>query len=103
MMLYALYQLVIKICNSFGTAFKITGKTDAFDRIEFSGPCMSTRMMPAPSFTEMERLISLALNGKGDSGGFQKIISSDEGWLIMSGPTFEVSYYVLDMPRFSNQ
>lgn len=86
----ALYQLVIKICNSFCTAFKITGKTDAFDRIEFSGPCMSTRMMPAPSFTEMERLISLALNGKGDSGGFQKIISSDEGWLIMSGPTFEV-------------
>jgi hypothetical protein len=42
MMLYALYQLVIKICNSFGTAFKITGKTDPFDLIEFSGPCMST-------------------------------------------------------------
>ena len=46
---HALYQLVIKICNSFGTAFKITGKTDPFDRIEFSGPCMSTRMMPGPA------------------------------------------------------
>lgn len=46
---HALYQLVIKICNSFGTAFKITGKTDPFERIEFSGPCMSTRMMPGPA------------------------------------------------------
>jgi len=85
-----LYQLVIKICNSFRTAFTITGKTDAFDRIEFSGQCMSTRMMPAPCFTEMERHIASALNGKGGSGGFQKIIISDEGWLIMSGPTFEI-------------
>ena len=37
-------------------------------------PSMSTRMMPAPGFVEMEWLIASALNGDGNDCCFQKII-----------------------------
>ena len=81
------YRLVIKSFNSFSTSFIITGKAEAFDLIKFTVACISTKMMPPPEFVELEKVIVKALN---DDGGFKKIIVSDSGRLILSGPTAEV-------------
>jgi hypothetical protein len=81
------YQLVIKSFNSFSTSFTITGKAEAFDLIKFSNTCIATKMMPPPEFVELEKVIGKALN---NDGGFKKIIVSDSGRLILSGPTAEV-------------
>ena len=65
---------------------------EAFDRIQFAGPCRATLMMPRPAFQELERLIQRSLS---PDGGWTKMIVSD-GQLIVSGPTSEVvcSQYV---------
>lgn len=81
------YRISIKISNSFHTSFKISGKMEAFDKIEFTGGCISTRMMPMPGFDEVEQFISSAVRS---DGGFQKMIVSEDGKLIMSGPTAEM-------------
>lgn len=81
------YRLSVKIANSMRTSFKITGKMEAFDKIAFQGGCMSTRMMPSPDFEKVEQFIESAVDRK---GGFQKMIISEDGKLIMSGPTAEM-------------
>lgn len=83
----AQYHLYIEIDNSFRTSFEITGKTEAFDEIKFTSGCMSTRMMPRPAFRKMEHFVESAL---GSDGGFKKMIASERGELIMSGPTAEI-------------
>jgi len=81
------YHVSIKISNSFRTSFKITGKMEAFDKIDFTGHCMSTRMRPMPGFDKVEQFISSAVRIE---GGFQKMIVGEDGKLIMSGPTEEM-------------
>lgn len=81
------YQLSIKIDNSFRTSFAITGKMDAFDKIELASHCMATRMMPRPAFEKMEKLVQSALS---NDGGWKKLIVDEQGQLIMSGPTAEI-------------
>mmetsp|Transcript_35108 Transcript_35108/g.65058 ORF Transcript_35108/g.65058 Transcript_35108/m.65058 type:complete len:340 (+) Transcript_35108:146-1165(+) len=81
------YQLAIKICNSFWTSFTIVGKMEEFDKIELTGHCASTRMMPSPDCGVMEQLVSSALSS---DGGLKKLIVSESGQLLMSGPTAEL-------------
>lgn len=82
------YQLFIKISNSFHTSFAVTGKMEAFDKIEFlTTHCMSTIMMPIPAFAEVEQLIQTAMDS---DGGWRKMIVTEEGQLIMSGRTAEI-------------
>merc|ERR1712013_680105 len=81
------YLLCVNISNSFRTSCAITGKMEAFDKIEFTSHCMSTKMMPRPAFQKMEKLIGSALD---KDGGFRKMLLSEQGQLIMSGPTAEI-------------
>lgn len=81
------YRLSIKIANSIGTSFVITGKMESFDTIQFLGPSMGTLMMPRPELVEIEKFIQSALD---NDGGWKKMIVSEEGQLIMSGPTAEI-------------
>mmetsp|Transcript_52617 Transcript_52617/g.111750 ORF Transcript_52617/g.111750 Transcript_52617/m.111750 type:complete len:332 (-) Transcript_52617:55-1050(-) len=81
------YQLFIKISNSFRTSLVITGKVEAFHKIEFDGHCMTTRKRPRPAFQKMEQLIQSALS---KDGGCNKLVISEQGQLIMSGPTAEI-------------
>lgn len=79
------YRLSIKISNSLHTALAITGKMEAFDSIEFLGPCAGTRMMPRPACAKVEQLIQTAMDN-----GWRKMIVSEKGQLIMTGPTAEI-------------
>eukprot|EP00581_Thalassiosira_minuscula_P007216 CAMPEP_0183706606 /NCGR_PEP_ID=MMETSP0737-20130205/3372_1 /TAXON_ID=385413 /ORGANISM="Thalassiosira miniscula, Strain CCMP1093" /LENGTH=329 /DNA_ID=CAMNT_0025934053 /DNA_START=61 /DNA_END=1050 /DNA_ORIENTATION=+ len=81
------YHLSVKIDNSFRTSLKITGKMEAFDKIELDGRCMATRRMPSPENEELENFIGSALS---NPGGFQKMIITEQEKLIMSGPTAEI-------------
>mmetsp|Transcript_21464 Transcript_21464/g.38455 ORF Transcript_21464/g.38455 Transcript_21464/m.38455 type:complete len:340 (+) Transcript_21464:149-1168(+) len=80
------YQLAIKICNRFWTSFTMVGKMEEFDKIEFTGHCASTRMRPSRDCQDMEQLVSSSLSS---DGGLKKLIVSESGQLIMSGPTAE--------------
>jgi len=82
------YYVNVKIDNTFRTSFRVTGKTEAFDVIQMEGHCMSTRMMPRPDHAPMEEIIKSALSSEGS--GVMKMIVSEQGQLIMSGPTVEM-------------
>ena len=77
------YRLSIKVGNTFNTSVKIVGKMEAFDKIEV-GPAMATRMMPPPILEPVERFIEEGLET------LYKMIVSDDGNLILTGPAAEM-------------
>jgi len=82
------YYVNVKIDNTFRTSFMITSNMEAFDGIQLEGPCMSTRMMSRPDHAPMEEFVQTALSSEGR--GVVKMIVSEQGQLIMSGPTVEM-------------
>lgn len=78
-----LYRLSIKVANTFNTSLKIVGKMEAFDKIDV-GPAMATRMMPPPVLEPVERFMEEGLET------LHKMIVSDDGNLILTGPAAEM-------------
>ena len=78
-----MYRLSIKVANTFNTSVKVVGKMEAFDKIEV-GPAMATRMMPPPVLEPVERFMEEGLET------LYKMIVSDDGNLILTGPAAEM-------------
>ncbi len=83
------FSMGVKIANIFSTTIELMGKIEAFDAIKFPGGCASTSRMLPPKLQEMERLVGKELSG--ESSGLKKMRVNEDGTLIISGPTMEMS------------